>query len=496
MTIDTFERRVDEWLCGGMSRVAKRSIGLVVALVLILTMARAEAPLLTTSALANGSAVAEVSLDVPGGVASGSDVVVTVDVSQLQSFDACNYDVSFDPTVLRLDSVTSGDIGGTVIPVDIANENSPGKYTIVQNVPGLRGVSGSGHLAVLQFHVIGSPGARSAISLSNGVLGNNQAKAIPATWTGGSVSIPSTGGGLPPTTTQTPSEPGGTAISDAVNSVGVFTRSVPVRSEDDNAQLIISQGTTGLTKEGAPISDITVAEVEVAEVPVPPTSSSIVGSVYDFGPDEATFDPPINLTLTYSPSSLPQGVDEENLLIAFRDAGTGEWFNLTSTVDAQKNEVNALVSHFTDFTILAYTATAQSAIFTVSDLAVSPSEVSSGEEVTIRAVVSNSGGLAGSYQVTLKIDGEVETTQTVDIAANGSEEVTFIVSRDVAGSYTVDVGGLTDRFTVEATPAPSESQTQSGPMNWPVLWGVVGGVVVLVLILCGLFVLRDRRSRY
>ena len=474
--------------------MARRLIGLVVALALILTMARAEAPLLTTSALANGSAVAEVSLDVPGGVASGSDVLVTVDVSQLQSFDACNYNVSFDPTVLRLDSVTSGDIGGTVIPVDIANENSPGKYTIVQNVPGLRGVSGSGYLAELHFHVIGSSGARSAINLSNGVLGNNQAQAIPATWTGGSVSIPSTGGGLPPTTTQTPSEPESTTISDAVNSVGVFTRSVTVHSEDDNAQLIISQGTTGLTKEGAPLSDITMAEV--AEVPVPPRSSSIIGSVYDFGPDEATFDPSINLTLTYSPSSLPQGVDEENLLIAFRDAGTGEWVNLDSTVDTQNNEVNALVSHFTDFTILAYTAIAQSAIFTVSDLSVSPSEVSSGEEVTIRAVVSNSGGLAGSYQVTLKIDGEVETTQTVDIAANGSEEVTFMVSRDVARSYTIDVGGLTDQFTVEATPASSESQIQSEPMNWPVLWGVIGGVVVLVLILCGLFVLRDRQSRY
>jgi hypothetical protein len=44
---------------------------------------------------------------------------------------------------------------------------------------------------VLHFHVIGSEGDSSAITLSNGVLSDNQAGEIEATWTGDSVEISS-----------------------------------------------------------------------------------------------------------------------------------------------------------------------------------------------------------------------------------------------------------------------------------------------------------------
>jgi len=59
----------------------------------------------------------------------------------------------------------------------------------VENVPGLAGVSGSGYLAELHFHVLGLDGESSDIDLSNGVLGNNQAQAIPASWFGDSVTV-------------------------------------------------------------------------------------------------------------------------------------------------------------------------------------------------------------------------------------------------------------------------------------------------------------------
>jgi len=112
-----------------------------------------------------------------------------VNISEVMGFDASNYDVSFDTSVLRLDNVTSGLIGSTTIPVDIYNEITLGTYRVIQNVPGLTGVSGSGYLAVLHFHVIGSAGDSSTISLSNGMLSNNQAEEITATWTGDSVDV-------------------------------------------------------------------------------------------------------------------------------------------------------------------------------------------------------------------------------------------------------------------------------------------------------------------
>jgi len=130
-----------------------------------------------------------VSIDAPDEVAPDSDFTANVNISEVVGFDGCNYDVSFDASVLRLDEVTSGLIGSATIPVDIANEISSGTWTIVQNVPGLDGVSGSGYLAVLHFHVIGSEDDSSSVSLANGMLSDNLAEEIAATWVGHSVGV-------------------------------------------------------------------------------------------------------------------------------------------------------------------------------------------------------------------------------------------------------------------------------------------------------------------
>jgi len=133
---------------------------------------------------------ATVSIDAPDEAAADSDFTATVDITEVTDFDACNYDVSFDASVLRLDDITSGEIGSTAIPVDMYNEISSGTYTVVQNAPGFAGVSGSGYLAVLHFHVVGSEGDSSAINLSIFLFSHKTANEITATWTGDSVSVP------------------------------------------------------------------------------------------------------------------------------------------------------------------------------------------------------------------------------------------------------------------------------------------------------------------
>jgi hypothetical protein len=145
-----------------------------------------------------------VSIDAPAQAAPDSDFTANVNISEVTDFDACNYDVSFDASVLRLDNVTSGLIGSTMIPVDIYNEVSVGTWRVVQNVPGMAGVSGSGYLAVLHFHVIGSGGDSSNITLSSGTLSNNLAQEIVATWTGDSISVADA---TPPSVTITPLAP-------------------------------------------------------------------------------------------------------------------------------------------------------------------------------------------------------------------------------------------------------------------------------------------------
>jgi hypothetical protein len=132
-----------------------------------------------------------VSIDAPDEAAPDSDFTVSIDISDVTDFDSCNYDITFDATVLRLDNVAAGLIGSTTVPVDMHNELSSGTYRVIQNVPGLSGATGSGYLAVLHFHVIGSEGDSSSISLSNGVLSDNQAEEITATWAGDSIDITS-----------------------------------------------------------------------------------------------------------------------------------------------------------------------------------------------------------------------------------------------------------------------------------------------------------------
>ena len=130
-----------------------------------------------------------VSINAPAEVVEDSDFTATVDITNVADFDAGQFDVSFDDSVLRLDDVTAGLIGTTEIPVSLWNEISPGTYRIIVNVPGVPGVSGSGYLAVLHFHVIGSAGGSSAIDLSSGFLNNNLAEEIPTTWNGDSVTV-------------------------------------------------------------------------------------------------------------------------------------------------------------------------------------------------------------------------------------------------------------------------------------------------------------------
>jgi hypothetical protein len=146
----------------------------------------------------------EVSLDAPDEAAPASDFTVNVNIGEVTDFDAASYDVSFDSTVLRLDDVTVGLIEATAIPVDVYNEIGDGTYRVIQNVPGLAGVSGSGYLTVLHFHVVGADGDSSDINLSNGVLSNNLAEEITATWSGDSVDIADT---TPPAVTITPLSP-------------------------------------------------------------------------------------------------------------------------------------------------------------------------------------------------------------------------------------------------------------------------------------------------
>jgi len=111
------------------------------------------------------------------------------------------------------------------------------------------------------------------------------------------------------------------------------------------------------------------------------------------------------------------------------------------------------------------------ALFGVSNLLISPQTVAPEETVTITVDVTNSGEAADTYTVILEINGLVEGTEYVTLAAGESQQVSFTASKDTAGTYSVEVNGQSAAFTVVE------------PTQWILIAEIIGGVIVLALII-------------
>ena len=284
--------------------------------------------------------------------------------------------------------------------------------------------------------------------------------------------------------------PGLTLLGGSINSGGWLIEDVTALSFDELGYLTINKGTRALNKWGHPLYGIIILETE--DPPPPPTDFSVISPVYDFGPEGATFEPAITLIFTYDPALLPEGVSYECLVIAMWDEATGKWVILDSTVDT--NTITAQVSHFTAFAILAGTAPAA---FTITDLAILPSEVNIWGKVTISALVNNTGYLSESYEVTLKINDVVIATEKVTLLGHASQKVTFVTAKDVAGTYSVDVNGLAGTFEVkEAPPAPPPPPAPAPPPPAePFNWWFIGIPIASCMIISVVIWLITSRQR-
>jgi len=296
------------------------------------------------------------------------------------------------------------------------------------------------------------------------------------------------GGGFveppPPTPPPAPTLPPGTSdVSGLVTASGRFTMTVIIESVDGKCWLTVDMGTTGLSGEGVPLATIAITEVE--DSLAPPEDFNIIGFAYRFEPDGTTFDPLIILTITYDESLIPDGILEEELVIAHWDEATEEWTVLDGcTVDPETNTITAPISHFSAFTILT---PIPEAVFTTSELSVTPAEVYTGEEVNIGILVTNIGNLAGNYKVGLKIDGALVTFRAVTLEAGASEVATFTIAKDVAGTYAVTVDDLSDTFVVRVPPEPPEM------INWWLVGGIIAACIAPVVII-SLAVIHPRRK--
>jgi parallel beta-helix repeat protein len=292
------------------------------------------------------------------------------------------------------------------------------------------------------------------------------------------------GGGVVPQSTV--SEVGSVSLLSYLDWQGRTRIKIILVSDDGVLTIVLFSDTLVSNVEGNPLESMGIVTLST---PPPPPGYVLVGHAYDCLPDEAHFSPDVNMTFAYDEANIPDGVNEQDLVIAYWDGS--KWINLPTSIDTTANTATSDSGHFTPFALLAYTGFTD---FSASNLSIQPAEVQPNEAVTITLSVANSGDIEGSYNVVLKINGFQETEKSVTVAAGESQDVSFSLAREEAGSYSVDVNGLTGSFTVVAPPVEETPEEAPEEAEMPISWGLIW-IIIATAVLVGLIIfLAVRRS--
>jgi hypothetical protein len=289
-------------------------------------------------------------------------------------------------------------------------------------------------------------------------------------------------------------------FSGLIRQTADVVETIEARSRDGRLTFTIPAGTLIKDNEGNVVTQLTATVY--ANPPAAPSDAAFVGLAYTFQPNGTTFSPPITMKYSYQQDTLPASVSEKDLFIAYYDAAGSQWVKLDSTVDNRTNTVTARISHFTTFAVMGGKAVLpveppQSplpAAFRLSALTIVPDTVESGQTTTISILLSNTGGSDGDFSVILKLNGVVEARKDVSLSAGSSEKVVFTVARSAAGSYQVDVSGLTGSFTVAEKTVPTQpaaaTPTPPPPPPSPLGRWLVIGLIIAAVVAAGVVLLQ------
>ena len=113
----------------------------------------------------------------------------TIDIYNAVNLDSGQFDLSFDPGVVNVTAVQDGNISGRPMPVDSWDFVDAGTIRVLFNLPGLKGVSGSGQIARIDFETTGSEGETCVLDILNGRVFDTEADEMPAIWNDCEVTI-------------------------------------------------------------------------------------------------------------------------------------------------------------------------------------------------------------------------------------------------------------------------------------------------------------------
>ncbi len=119
-----------------------------------------------------------------------NDFSVIIEIENVTDLDSGQFDLHFDPALVRVTGIDDGTIAKTTIPIDNWAPVRKNTIRVLFNLPDIDGVSGSGTLATIHFETI-VPGD-CIIDISDGLLVNNMAQVIPANWNGVQSATPGT----------------------------------------------------------------------------------------------------------------------------------------------------------------------------------------------------------------------------------------------------------------------------------------------------------------
>ncbi len=114
----------------------------------------------------------EVRVEAPQCVEEAGTFTATVDVSAVTNFSSAQFELSFNSSVVKITDVKDGKIGGETVPVFgwAFKPGSTDSVIVIISMPPGEVVSGSGHLAEVEFKVKGEEGDESVLNIFNGVL--------------------------------------------------------------------------------------------------------------------------------------------------------------------------------------------------------------------------------------------------------------------------------------------------------------------------------------
>lgn len=98
------------------------------------------------------------------------------------------------------------------------------------------------------------------------------------------------------------------------------------------------------------------------------------------------------------------------------------------------------------------------ASYTVKSLDIEPKDVKPGDDVTVTAVIDNSGDVQGNFVSALLLDQQNAATVSAQIGPGGEQTVTSTLKAVARGSHTVGLGSASSQFKALA---PAEIQLRS-----------------------------------